>query len=116
MAANSGSSQLGSQLDAQMLGRFEHQPAGRFGLGVFEQFGPQVVAVDVMIEHRLMGRRRANDVGHRSQLGPGTGVEDQQHLDGGQFGRFHVGAERPQFFLRIDKGQIRRRGLAIDDR
>ena len=65
---------------AQLLGGFRHQASGGLGLGVLEQFGPQVVAAEVMIQDDLPGLGGADHVAHLAQLGPGRGVEHHQHL------------------------------------
>ncbi len=69
---------------AQLVGRLDHQPAGRLGLGVLEQLGAQVVAAEVMIDDDLDGPAVADHVRHRAELGPGAGVENDQDLAVGQ--------------------------------
>jgi hypothetical protein len=72
--------------------RFHHQTAGRLGLGILEELGPQIIFAHVMIEDGLVGLRGANDIGHRPQLLPGTRVQNDQHLGIGKLGRRNIDA------------------------
>ena len=106
-------SNLGRQRHAQLVGRRHDQPSGRLGIHVLEQFGPQVVAANVMIEHDLDGFGCSDDVGHRSQLGPGGRVEDDQHLAVLDLRGGHVHAQLPKLLVRVEKLQVRRDGERV---
>ena len=98
---------------AQLVGRLDHQPAGRLGLGVLEQFGAQVVAAEVMIDDGLDGPAVADHVGHRAELGPGAGVENDQDLAVGQVLGRDIDGQLRQPSLRIQRLQVPRNGERI---
>ena len=54
-------------------------------------------------------------LGHRSQLDPGTRVQHDEHVVVRKLVGLHVHPQRFDAPLRIQKGQIGRRGLGIDD-
>ena len=71
---------LRRQRHAQGVGRFDDQPAGGLGTGVLEQLRPQVVAADVMVQHRLDRLALPDHVGHLAKLDPGGRVQDDDHF------------------------------------
>ncbi len=56
----------------------------------------------------------AYDIGHRSQLAPGAGIEHDQHV-ALQVGVGHVAAENLHVVVRVDERDVRRHGIAIYD-
>lgn len=98
-----------------MLSGFHAHSSDGLGGRVFEQLGVDVVLAFVMVKNDLFVLRVADDIGHVTELNPGAGVENDMQIGIGKISGGNVGADVFDFFIGIDKLQIRRNGIAADD-
>ena len=90
-------------------------PGGRLGRRVLEPPVGVVVFAEVMIDDEHAVTHRLGDVAHRSELGPGAGVEHDEEITVGEVGRPHLLRERLDLPPRVDPFQVGRGRLSVDD-
>jgi hypothetical protein len=60
------------------------------GGGVFKPHVAEVVFADVVVDHNDPVSHRFGHVSHRSELGPGAGIEHYEQIAVGEIGRPHL--------------------------
>jgi len=98
-----------------MLSRFDDHPADSFCGGVLEQFRVDIILSLVVVENDFLVSAVANDVGHVTQLNPGTGIKNHVQVGVGQILGLNVFADAHDLIFRIDELQVVGDFLSADD-
>jgi len=69
----------------------------------------------MVVDHEDLLAHRLGHVAHRSELGPRTRVEHDEHVAAHEVVLLHSLGERFEPVVGVDPLQVRRRGLGVDD-